>query len=64
MQLEAELTETFMQCREARFRFVFMFKAHHEVIRITHDDHVATTPLATPPLDPKIQNVMKVHIGK
>ena len=39
-----------------------MLEAHHEVVRVTHGEHLATRLLTTPLVDPEIEDVMQVHV--
>src|SRR5260370_10168340 len=39
-----------------------ILKADHQIVGISHDDHVATGLLPSPPLSPKLQPVMQVDI--
>src|SRR5450755_4534620 len=42
----------------------FLLKAQHDIVRESHDDHVAMRPLLTPRLDPQIEHVMKIDVSQ
>jgi hypothetical protein len=48
-QLQAEVREPLAKIREEPLGVVTMLEAHHEVVRVAHDDHLAAR-LPTPPL--------------
>src|ERR1700729_1522776 len=62
VQPQAELREPLAQRSPEPLGVTTMLKAHHEVIRITHDDHLAPCPAATPLVDPEIEDVVQVHV--
>src|SRR6267142_407095 len=41
-----------------------MLKADHQIVGISHDDHVAPGLLPSPALSPKVEAVMQVDIGE
>jgi hydrophobe/amphiphile efflux-1 (HAE1) family protein len=43
---------------------VAMLKADHQIVSISHDDHVAPGLLPSPALSPKVEAVMQVDIGE
>jgi hypothetical protein len=64
MKLQAELGETLSKFFKTRLRFVLVLKADDKIIRKTQYDDIAATAFASPPLDPKIENIVQVHISK
>jgi hypothetical protein len=53
VELQAELGEPRPQFGETRFRFVAVFEADHEIVRVADDHHVAPAAVLPPPLDPQ-----------
>ena len=58
VQLQAKLGEPRMETFQARFCLTMVLKANHEVIRIAHNDHVATAAVFPPPFNPEIKHVV------
>ena len=64
MQRQPESRETLAQFGEEAFRLLTMLESDDEIIRETHDDHVAARLRSTPPLDPEVKHVVQVHVGQ
>jgi hypothetical protein len=62
VQLQLELLHSFHQFRPEPFGLVFELESNHDVVGITHHDHIAVRPLLTPCLNPEIEDVMEVDI--
>jgi hypothetical protein len=43
---------------------LLVLEADHEVIGIPHDDHVALCMFLPPPMDPHVQGIVQVDVGK
>jgi hypothetical protein len=44
-----------------RTRLVVILKTDHEVIRITHNNHIAAAAVLAPPLDPQVEHIVQVR---
>ncbi len=62
VQFQLELLHAFFQLRPEPLGLVFVLEPNHDVVRITHHDHIAMRPLLTPCLNPEIEDVMEVDI--
>src|SRR5580704_2502406 len=62
MQFQMELPHSFREFRPKLIGIRFALKAHNDVVRESHDDHIAMRPLPTPRLDPQVEHVMKVDV--
>jgi hypothetical protein len=62
VQLQLELLHSLLQFRPEPFGFVFELESNHDVVGITHHDHVAVRPLPPPCLNPEIEDVMEVEV--
>src|SRR5204863_7996760 len=62
MQFQVELSHAFRKFRPELIGIRFAVKAHHDVIRESHHDHIAMRALLTPCLDPQIEYVMKIDV--
>src|SRR5713101_2929649 len=59
---KVELLHSFRKFRPELFGIRFAVKAHHDVVRESHHDHIAVCALLTPCLDPQIEYVMKIDV--
>lgn len=64
MQLQTKLSKSLAQCDQELLGLGSMLKAHNEIIRKAHHDHVAVRPLPTPLLDPEVEHVVQVEVGQ
>src|SRR5579885_360664 len=62
MQFELELTESLLKLRPEPLGIRPDLKAQHDIVRESHDDHVAARSLPTPRLDPQVKNIMEVDV--
>src|SRR5260370_29900307 len=62
MQFQVELPHSFGKLRPKLIGIRFAVKAHHDVVRESHDDDVAVRALLTPRLDPQVEYVMKIDV--
>ena len=62
MQFQVELPHSFGKFRPKLIGIRFAVKAHHDVVRETHHDHIAVRALLTPCLDPQIEYVVKIDV--
>src|SRR6266478_5446309 len=62
MQFQVELPHSFRKFRPKLIGIRFAVEAHHDVIRKSHDDHIAVRALLTPRLDPQVEYVMKIDV--
>src|SRR6202795_5162995 len=60
MQLQVELPHSLGEFHPKLLGIRFLLKAQHDIVRESHDDHVAMRSLLTPRLDPQIEHVMKI----
>src|SRR5262249_42944653 len=63
-QLQAESRHTRGKVGQEALRIPPVLEAADEVVSEPHDDHITACPVPPPPLDPKIQNVVQVHVGE
>ena len=64
VQLQRELREPFAKVGLEPLRLLSMLKAHDEVVRETHDDHVPARVAASPLLGPQVEDVVQVDVRK
>jgi hypothetical protein len=64
MQLQVELPHSLGEFHPKLLGIRFLPKAQHNIVRESHDDHVAMRPLLTPRLDPQIEHVMKIDVSQ
>jgi hypothetical protein len=62
VQFQLELLHSFFQFRPEPFGIVLELEPNHDVVGVTHHDHVAVRTLLPPCLDPEIEDVMEVDI--
>src|SRR5208282_4998139 len=62
VQFQLELLHSFFQFRPEPFGLVFELESNHDVVGVTHHDHIAVRPLLAPCLNPEIEDVMEVDI--
>src|SRR5580704_5436651 len=62
MQFQVELSHSLSEFRPKLIGLRFALKAHHDVVRESHDDDLAMRPLPTPCLDPQVERVVKVDV--
>ena len=63
MQRQTELLESLLEFGQTPLRRRSILEPDHEVIRPSHDDHIAADALRLPPvIDPQVENVMKENI--
>ncbi len=62
MQFQVELPHSFRKFFPELIGIHFAVKAHHNVIREAHHDHIAVCPLLTPCLDPQVEYVVKIDV--
>ncbi len=60
VQFQLELLHSFFQFRPEPFGLVFELESNHDVVGVTHHDHIAVRPLLAPCLNPEIEDVMEV----
>src|SRR5215472_14097410 len=59
-----ECREPLAHCIEEATCVVRMLEAGHQIIGVTHDDHVAAGFLPSPAFGPQIENVMQVDVAE
>ncbi len=62
MQFQVELPHSFGEFRPELIGIRFAVKAHHDVVRESHDDDITRLPLLTPCLSPQVEHVMKIDV--
>ena len=63
MQRQTELLESLLEFGQTPLRRRSVLETDHEVIRPSHDDHVAADALRlSPVLDPEVEHVMKENV--
>jgi len=63
VQLQTELRETLHDVRPEPPGFRLLLKAHHDVVSVADDDHIALC-LPPPVPDPEVEHVVKVDVGE
>ncbi len=58
VQFQAKLGKPRVEFFQARRCFAVVLETDHEVIRITHHDHVAAAAVIPPPLDPEVNLIV------
>ena len=61
---QSELGQALLQLHQILLRLPLRPETHHAVIRVAHNDHIATDMLFTPLPCPQIQHVVKIDIRK
>ena len=64
MQFQAELRQTLSKLFEKTLGFRPAFEAHHKIVGVADDNHIAPSHFLTPSLYPQVENVMQVHVGE
>jgi hypothetical protein len=64
MQFQAKLDETCAEFLQTRCRLALVLETYHEIIRITYHHDIAAAVTLPPPLDPKVKNIVQVHVRK
>src|SRR5205807_6990252 len=64
LQLQSELPHPLAQLFLEPLRVLAMLEAHDEVVRVAHDHHIAARLSPPPPLGPKVEGVVQVHVGQ
>jgi len=64
VQFQMKLAKTVFKRFNELLGILSVLKTHDKVIAKPHDDDIATSLLASPLLDPKIEYVMQVDVGK
>ena len=64
VKLQTELGEPAAKRGKEPVGVVTMSKPDGEIVRETHDNDVAARLVASPPIDPQVEDVMQVHIGE
>jgi len=62
MQLQVELLHSFGKFRPKLIGIRFAVKAHHDVVREAHHNHIAVRALLTPCLIPQVEYIMKIDV--
>ena len=62
MEFQPELGHAGLKFLQARGGLVIVLEPHHKVIGIADHNNVAGAPLSTPPLDPEVKDIVKVHV--
>jgi hypothetical protein len=64
MYLEAEALQALLEIGPETDRVGFVLEAHHEIVSVAHDDHLAACSPLSPLLYPQVEDVMKVDVRK
>ena len=64
VEFQAKLGKPCAEFLQTRSRLVVMLETDHEIIRKAHYHDIAAAVVFTPPLDPKVKDIMEVHIRK
>jgi len=64
MQFQTKLCQPFSKFFQEPFSFYSVLKAHHQIIGVTNDNHIASRRFLAPDFNPEIEDVMQVHVGE
>src|SRR6266581_450889 len=64
MQLQVELPHSLGEFCPKLIGLRLRLKSQHDIVRETHDDHVAVRALPTPRLGPQIEHIMKIDVSQ
>src|SRR6266404_243421 len=62
VQFQVELLHSFRKFRPKLIGIRFALKSNHDVVRESHDDHLAARALPAPRLDPQVEYVVKIDV--
>ena len=62
VQLQAELGEPRAEFFQTRRCLAVVLETDHEVIRITHNNHIAAAAVLSPPLDPQVKHIVQEYV--
>jgi hypothetical protein len=62
MKFQGELSKSVVQCLQETPGFGLVLETHYEVIGPANDDHISSGDMRPPPLDPKVQDIMEIHV--
>ena len=62
IERQAKLSQSLFQLDQAALRLDLALQPDHQVVRPSHDDHLALSLRPPPVMDPQIQDVVKKHI--
>src|SRR5271157_2438640 len=64
MELQSELLEPSSHRIEKTASVVLMLEAQHQIVGVSHDNHVAGSLAPSPAFGPEVENVVPVDVGK
>ena len=64
VKLQTELGEPVAKRGKEPVGVVTMVKPDGEIISETHDNDIAARLVASPPIDPQVEDVVQVHVGE
>src|SRR5690606_30028049 len=64
IELQRELLQPLPHHSPETARVSLILKADHDIVRITHDNHIACSLASSPTFGPQVEGVVQVDIGK
>src|SRR5262249_11153773 len=64
MQFQTELSQSLSKFFQELLRFCSVLEAHHQIVGVTDDYHIASRHFLAPGFDPEVEHVMQVHVGE
>ena len=64
MQAERILGQAILEIVQETIRIMPVLEANDCIVGIPHDDHIARSVALAPLLDPKIVDIMEIHVRK
>lgn len=64
MQLQFELLQSLRKFFPELLGFDAILESDHNIVGVTHDDHIATSCLPPPFVGPEIKRIMQIDVGQ
>jgi hypothetical protein len=64
VKLQAELRQPFPKLFQEPLGIRFALKPHHQIVRVADNNHLPARHFPPPCFHPKVENVVKIHIGQ
>src|SRR5262245_28581680 len=64
MQFQTELCQPLPKFFQELLRICSVLEAHHQIVGITDDYHIASRHFLAPGFDPEVEHIMQVHVGE
>ena len=64
VQFQAELGKTCSECFQTCLCLGMRLKPNHEIVRVADNHDIALAAVSSPPMHPKVQDIVKEHVRK